>query len=234
MQDTFLCQPGFDTIMQTSRENVASSGIFVDKKMYILRVIDSEGKKVDKLKVMGLQIKKTTIPAVIGKKLESFIGRYLRGEEWSTVARDIVDLKTELMETDDYSLLGLPKGIKGIEDYTEAYNRDHNTRLPGHVAAALHYNKSLETYDDKESLVIMSGMKIRVYYLTDKFYGRFISIALPTDLEILPDWFFNDYNVDRKKQIDRLVDRPLKIILNAIGKKPPTANELLFDDLFGF
>ena len=50
------------------------------------------------------------------------------------------------------------------------------------------YNHCLEQYGDKESQRIVSGTKIKIFYLTKKF-GRFKSIALPTDIRVLPSWF---------------------------------------------
>lgn len=234
MRKTFLCQPEFDNIIKAGRENVASRGIFVQKKLYILRVVDSEGDKVDKLKIMGLQIKKTTLPAKVGKDLSNFIGRLLRGEDWHSIAEDIVAYKEMLENTDDYTLIGLPKGVKKVESYTADYKADPKCRLPGHVAAAIHYNICREKYKDHESPIITSGMKIRVFYITDKRENKFISIALPTDLEVIPEWFKKEFKVDRKKHIIRLIDMPLEGILHAIGKDVPSAQSLLLDELLVF
>lgn len=234
MRKTFLCQPEFDNIIKAGRENVASRGIFVKKKHYILRVVDSEGDKVDKLKIMGLQIKKTTLPPKVGKDLSNFIGRLLRGEDWHTIAEDIVAYKEMLETTDDVSLIGLPKGVKKVESYTADYKADRKCRLPGHVAAAIHYNICREQHKDYESPAIMSGMKIRVFYITEKRENKFISVALPTDLEVIPEWFKTEFKIDRKKHIIRLVDMPLENILSAIGKDVPSAQSLLLDDLLVF
>jgi DNA polymerase elongation subunit (family B) len=233
MQDTFLCQPGFDDIIKAGREVVASRGIFVEKKRYILRVIDNEGEKVDKLKVMGLDTKKTTIPPAIGKKLNEYVGRLLKGEEWDDIAKDIVDFKHYVETTDDVMDIGLPKGVNKVEDYTERLLHDANTRLPGHVAAAIHYNQLLEEYGDKDSEPIISGMKIKVFYLTRK-YGKFHSIAIPTDAQEVPEWFLANYTISRDKHIARLIDNPLGNIIKAIGKEVPTKQSLVVDDLLGF
>lgn len=233
MQDTFLCQPEFDDIIKAGREIVASKGIFVKKKRYILRVVDSEGAKVDKLKVMGLDTKKTIIPKEVGNKLNSYIGRLLRGEDWETIAKDIVDFKNYIRTTDDIMAIGLPKGIQGVEEYTRKYDANKTERLPGHVAAAIHYNIAIKEYDDKVSEPIKSGMKIKVFYLTEK-HGKFKSMALPTDLNSVPDWFLEYYTIDRDAHIQRLVDKPLQNILDAINKKTPSAQTVVVDSLLSF
>lgn len=106
-------------------------------------------------------------------------------------------------------------------------------RLPGHVAASIFYNECREKYDDKDSLPIVSGMKIKVFYLTQK-YGRFKSIALPTDTEQVPDWFLDHFTIDREAHILRLVDRPLTNIFKAIKVEVPSKQSLLVGELLEF
>lgn len=233
MRETFLCSPGFDNIIKCGREIVSNRGIFVDKKRYILRVIDSDGYSVDKMKVMGLDTKKTTMPRDVAAKLNGFIERYLKGEDWDVIAQDIVAYKDQLETTQDVMSIGLPKGIKGIEDYTRKMKADSTTRLPGHVAAAICYNLCLKKFNDTTSMPIMSGMKIKVFYITD-MVDRFKSVAIPVDIEQVPQWFLNEFKIDRAAHIQRLVDKPLGNIIRAIDKKVPTKQQLLNDDLLGF
>jgi len=234
MRETFLCSEGFDDIILTGREVVADRGIFVDKKRYILHIIDNEGEKVDKLKVMGVDTKKTTMPPEVAKRLNSYIERYLKKESWDTIANEIVEYKDQLETTNDIMSIGLPKGVKGVEEYTQNLKvYGEKTRLPGHVAASIHYNLCLKKYSDKESLPIVSGMKIKVFYIKHKV-ERFTSIALPTDVEVVPQWFLDHYEIDRKKHIERLVDNPLGNIIGAIGKDVPSRQGLLVDSLLEF
>lgn len=233
MQDAFLCQPGFDSRISCSREVVTGRGIFVDKKRYILHIIDVEGKPTDKMKIMGLDTKKTTLPKDVSKKLNGFVERYLKGEDWDTVAGDIVTYKEEILNTDDIMKIGLPKGIKGIEDYTEKYELDNDTNLPGHIAAALHFNKCLEEYKDKKSIQIRTGMKIKVFYLS-RMFGRFKSIAIPVDIEEVPQWFYDNFEVDREAHLERLVDNPLDNIIRAIGKETPSKQSMFVDSVLGW
>ena len=135
--------------------------------------------------------------------------------------------------TDEVLEIGLPRGVNRVEDYTVRWESDSSTRLPGHVAASIFYNQLLEKHEDKVSPPIMTGMKIKVFYLTEK-YGQFHSIALPTDIDMVPKWFLEEYTIDREKHIERLVDKPLGNIIKAIGREVPTAQSLVVDDLLGF
>lgn len=230
MRHNFLCNEGFDNIIKCGREIVASSGIFVTPKRYVLQMVNKDGKDTDKLKIMGLDTKKTILPKSVQDKLNSFIKRYLNDDSWDAISQDIVNYKDELLNA-DLATLGLPKGVKGVEKYTEDYRINKATRLPGHVAASILYNEMLVTHQDKDSFPIVSDMKIRVYYLKNNI-GRFKSIALPTDLERVPKWFETEIDVDRNAQILRLVDNPLENILKAVDKLPPSKKLLLINEMF--
>ncbi len=237
LQQTFLCNEGFDEVIKVGREIISDRGILVDKKRYVLHVVDKEGKPSDSMKVMGLDTKKTTLPRPIADRLNAFVAGYLKGSSWETVAREVVNYKDELRAVKDVMQIGLPKGIHGIEDYERQYRQfGEDTRLPGHVAAAIHYNQCLKEYGDKISPPITNDMKIKVFYL-DALHqlggSKFKSIALPTDIEVVPPWFLENFDIDYDAHIERLVDNPLQNILKAIGKRTPTKQDLLFDDLFG-
>jgi DNA polymerase elongation subunit (family B) len=230
----FLCQPEFSKYITANREIVSDRGIFVDKKRYILHIVDKEGKKKDEMKVMGLDTKKTTLPTAVSKKLNHFIERYLKGETWEELSRDIVKYKDELKNSKDIMDIGLPKGVNKMEEYTEKYVEDPDCKLQsGGAAASIHYNECLKEYDDKVSMDIKSGMKIKIFYLK-RPHGRFKTIAIPTDIEIVPSWFLENFEIDKNAHILRLIDNPLTNIIKAIGKNVPTKHSLMVDDLLGF
>lgn len=252
MRNTFLCNDGFDKYIRAGREIVSDRGIFVEKKRYILHIVDKEGKSVDELKVMGLDTKKTILPRVIADKLNSFVERLLKGEDWKDVSKSVVEYRDKLINADDITTLGLPKGIGDIEyfydksefrTFAKISEKTGRAHVSGHVAAALHYNRALKEYGDTVSMPIKDGMKIKVFYLIGSFEPYvlfndqqifFKSIALPTDIEVVPQWFLDDFKVDIDAHIERLVDNPLKNILKAINEVPPTRQTLLVNDLLTF
>ena len=235
MAETFLCAPEYAGLIRTSRELVADRGIFIDKKRYILHCVDIEGFPCDKLKTMGVELKKTSLPKDIAVRLSSFIERLLKGETWDAITADVVDLREHLHDTPDIMTLGLPKGIKKeLKGYTRAYRREGNkARLPGHIAAAIHYNECLDRFADNVSPRIVTGDRLKLFYLIHG-WGRFKSIALPMDIEEVPDWFTRHYTIDREQHLTRLVDNPLNNILKAIGKCVRTKQQILHDALLGY
>lgn len=233
MSSAFLCQPEFNSFIKTGREVVSDKGIFVEKKRYILHLVDVEGKRCDKMKVMGLDTKKTTLPKHVSDKLNNLIGDYLKGDSWDNVALKAVEFKDWLQNDADILLIGLPKGVKNVTEYTLKYQADKSTNLPGHVAASIFYNICIEQYGDHESLPITSGTKIKVFYLKHPV-GRFKSIALPTDTKRAPNWFLDNFEIDMKAHLERLVDNPLQNIVKAIGKQAPSRHTILVDSVLEF
>lgn len=241
MRNSFLCSEGFDTLVKAGREVVTDSGIFVDKKRYVLHLIDLDGKAIDKLKVMGLEMRKTTTPKPIQKFLKEVVTRVLRDDNWDDIDEYILQQKSTVANKMDLMDIGLPKGCNGIEEYTPKFHENVQMgakakgkhRIPGHVSAAIHYNMMLNEYDDKESMPVVSDMKIKVFYLKSPVNG-FKNIALPTDLEIVPDWFKENFDpiIDRKLHSQKLVDANLSHIFNAIGREVPTFQSKLFDTMF--
>ncbi len=231
--DSFLCTGEYTKLIKAARECVAPRGIFVTPKRYMLDVADLDGERVTYLKVMGLDTKKTILPKYVRDALNSYLGRFLRGEAWEIIAEEIVEMK-ETMRKSDISLLGLPKSVNKIELYSQTLQIEgESARLPGHVRAAIYYNSKLDEFNDKESLRITSGMKCRIFYLK-RAEGKFKSIALPTDLKKVPDWFTQRINVDVDTQIEKLIDKPLENILRVIGKVPPSKQTLFVDNLLEF
>lgn len=232
MREAFGCQPGYDDLISAEVDVIATKAIFIKPKHYLMHVVSQEGADKDEMKVMGVQLKKTTIPKPISKKLIATLEKFLKGTEWRETSHDFVEFKLKLLGSENVMDIGLPKGVKQVQEYTEAYQSNNKTNLPGHVAAAIFYNMCLDAYGDVENFKITSGMKIKTFYLKRKF-GRFKSIALPTDIKAPPKWFMEHFSdiIDRDAQVLRLVDNPLKTILGAIDKYVPTPMTIIYEDV---
>ena len=234
MRDAFFVNDEFNDIIECEREIVSKRGIFVMKKKYMLHLVDLDGYAVDKLKVMGLDTKRTTIPKAISTVLEKFIERLLKGESWDDIEPDIVAYKDELLNGKSILDIGIPSGVNKIEEYTRNLRDDPKTYLPGTVGPCIFYNICRERYNDNESPMITSGMKTKKFFLKKKD-GRFGTISLPTDMTEfeIPEWF-KDFEIDKITHMDRLVDAPINNVIKAIGEQSPTKQSLHLKSLFEF
>ncbi len=235
-QDAFLCNDDYKEMISAELDVIASKSIFIKKKYYVMQLAWSGGSETDKIKLMGVSLKKTTIPKAVATKLTKFVQDLLKGKDWAEIGQEIVEYKDWIISKASVGEIGLPKGIKGINEKEEEYKAgDTKVKLSGHASASLFYNLCLDQYEDKESMRIFSGMKIKTYYLRKKF-GRFKSIAIPTDMKKPPQWFTEHFSgiIDRDKQADRLIDKPLANILDAINKMVPTRQSMLYDELVSY
>lgn len=235
MRDRFNCSGGRDTYIVAERETIVERGIFIRKKHYMLYAVNIDGHATDTMIVKGLQIKKTSIPRNIRVPLTKMFERFLKGTEWLKISEDIVEFRNELRELDVIDL-GIPINVKTLDESSEKYDEDPNSNIPGHTRAAIFYNICLDEYGDKESMKLLNGMKIvRYYFVKGKTFGKFNSIALPIDLDIIPDWFkhFLPY-IDKERQIQVLYDSPIRNIITAIGEPLPTEKTLLANEIFTY
>jgi len=235
MKKAFHCINGRENYILAEQEVISDKGIFVAKKHYLLHLVSLDGKEVDKMKVMGLQIKKTNLPKYIRQTLTSFFERFLKGEDWKFVKKDIVELKKSLKKRNVLDL-GVPSGVNSIEKYTSAYNLDKDAYIPHMAKASIFYNICLEKYNDGESYKIRSGEKVKKFYFyKKKKFGNFNAIAIPVDLQLIPDWWRNlEPYVDVNRQLLSLIDKPIKTILDAIGEAVPNEKNILADELLEF
>lgn len=233
----FLLNDQFIGMFAVSQEIISDKAIITEgKKNYMMHVVERDGIRTDKMKITGLAIKKTTTPRPIRKMLTSHFERYLKGESWKSVGLSLLEHREPLLKGDfDIDSLCLPGRVNKLEEYTQVYERKEKKTVPGRCKAAIFWNKCLEKYEDMESLKIVSGMKVNSFYLK-KPIGDFKSIAVPVDLEKLPDWFQTDIipKIDKEQQVIRLIDQVCKPLLIAMNEMIPTRKTLLVDELVDF
>ncbi len=110
-------------VIGAEREIISDKSIFVSKKKYIARVLDSEGVRYTepKTKVMGLELIKSSTPVFSRKKLKESIDIMLDSskdemQEWiSTVRDEFMNIPLgEIATTSGVSSLDYELGDKGI------------------------------------------------------------------------------------------------------------------------
>ena len=242
IRNAFLCQPGYDTLIQAGREIVGSRGIFQAKKKYMIKVIDKEGKRVNELKSMGSEIKKSDTPKIIQIFLKDTVNQILDGVDYDDVATFVNNERKRIMKSGKVSLfsVGVAKQVNELDKFLAEYRAPGSQRsksgkkltIPGHARAALNYNFMLEQFD-KGAKLIASGDKVLVYYLRPNEYN-FESMAVPSDMTRFPDWFLENFKVDKSKTEERMFDSKLEGIFTAIGKDVPSPQSVLTNSLMTF
>lgn len=210
------------------REAIAERGIWVAKKRYALNVWDNEGVRYEspKLKVMGLEIVKSSTPAPVRVTLKEAV-RLTLTEDEKTLQKYIEKVKADFDKLTPEEI-AFPRGCNGINKYasrTDIYSKG----TPLHVRGALLFNHHLEQNKlTKKYETIQEGEKIKYLYMIEpNTLGEnafsFIS-KLPPELDIHK---YVDYDTMFKKAF---LD-PLSQIIDGLGWT--TEPQATLEDLFG-
>jgi DNA polymerase elongation subunit (family B) len=214
--------------MQMKREVLADKGIWVAKKRYILNVHNSEGVQYaqPKLKVMGLEMVKSSTPMVVRNKFEDFLHIILHRSE-SDLHKAVKEYREEFSSLSPEDA-AFPRGINDLKKYTDK-TTIYGKGTPIHVRGALLFNHLLvKNKLDKKHQLINEGDKIKFLYLRkpNKINENVISF-----INTLPKEFNLDEYIDYDLQFEKSFLDPLQIILDAIGWK--SEKKATLQDFFG-
>jgi DNA polymerase elongation subunit (family B) len=209
--------------MQMKREALCDQGIWTAKKRYILRVHNNEGVQYakPKLKVMGLEMIKSSTPSSCREKMWEAIDVIFNKDENSLI-EFIDNFRKEFREL-DVSEIAFPRGVNGLAKYSDP-NNIFGKKCPIHVRGSLLYNHLLKTKKlDKKFEAIKEGEKIKYIHLKEPNIIQSDVIAFPSSLPKELD--IHKY-IDYDTQFDKSFVEPLKIIVNSIGWKTERVSSL--------
>ena len=239
MEQAFHVPREMGSVIRGGREIVASKGLFITKKRYAVMVIDKEGKRKDDnghpgdVKVMGLDLKRSDTPKVIQEFLSGVLQDVLTNSSRDQVIETIRNFKYEFSERPGWEK-GSPKRVNNLTMYAKKEEREGRANMPGHVRAAINWNNLRRMNSDNHSMQIVDGMKVIVCKLKNNPLG-WTSIAYPTDVMHLPEWFkelsFNDAEMEATV-IDGKIDNLLSVMNWNLASATNTENT--FENLFDF
>ena len=156
------------------QEVIAKSGIFVTKKRYGLKIINDNGKKVDKMMVKGLDTVRSSFPTAMRTMLSKVLEDILMSVSKTELDKFIINFKNS-MKLMDFNKIAIPISVKGISKYTKREGdifKSHTLGTPVHVKSALYYNDFLKYYKiSKQYSGIANGEKIKWVYLKQNPLG---------------------------------------------------------------
>ena len=206
----------YDQKMFMKREAIADKGIWTAKKRYALNVYDNEGVRYTepKLKVMGLEIVKSSTPASCRDALKTAVKMIMNGTE-QEVQTFIADFREEFKKL-PFEDVAFPRSVSELSKYTD------NPRelvipkgAPIHVRGSLSYNYMLYKHKlEKRYEAIKDGEKTKFCYLKEP---NPVGQNVFSILSSLPKEFELEQYIDYDTQFDKSFVEPLKIILNSVG-----------------
>lgn len=214
----------FEQKMEMKREVLADRAIWTAKKRYIVNVYNNEGVEYAKpqIKVMGLEVKKSSTPTACRDKLWEVIDLILNKDEKSV--QDFITQFRQDFKTLPVQDIAFPRGVNGISTYTDVKTKSFTKGTPIHVRGSIVYNQAIRKGKlDKKYPLITDGEKIKFIYLKEP---NTIQSNIISFTQVLPKELDLDKYIDYTLQFDKSFLEPLKIILESIGWKAEKTSSL--------
>jgi DNA polymerase elongation subunit (family B) len=204
----------YDQKMIMKREGLSDKGIWTAKKRYILNVYNNEGVQYNEphLKVMGLEMIKSSTPAPVREKMRQLIKLLMIAEE-SDIQKFIADFREEF-KTLPVEEVSFPRGLNGLKEYSDSKTL-YKKGTPIHVKGAILYNHFLnEKKLTTKYQLILEGEKLKFTYLKSPNPFKDTVVSFPTRL---PKEFGLQEYIDYDTQFEKTFLEPVKVILDCVG-----------------
>jgi len=152
------------------QEVIAKSGLFVTKKRYGMKIINDNGKKVDKMLIKGLDVVRASFPLAMKEMLSKVLEDILMNVPKEQLDKYIINFRNS-MKLMDFNKIAIPISVKRISKYTlkdSGLFSSYTMGTPVHVKSSIFYNDFL-TYKNisKRFTPISNGEKIKWVYLKE-------------------------------------------------------------------
>ena len=200
--------------MEMKREALSNKGLWTAKKRYILNIFNNEGVsyKEPYMKVMGLEMIKSSTPSSIREKMKQAIKIMMSGTE-QDIHNFIAEFREEFRKLPPEEI-SFPRGLNGLNKYSDAATL-YKLGTPIHVKGAILYNNFLNQNNlTKKYPLIQEGEKVKFTYLKMPNHFKDTVISYPSRLP--KELGLHDY-IDYDMQFDKAFLEPIKVILDCMG-----------------
>lgn len=214
--------------MKMKREALARNGIWTGKKHYILDVYDNEGVRYAQpdLKVMGLEMVKSSTPDIIRTKMKEAIVLIVRTDEQTV--QDYITTFREQFNHLPIEEIASPRGVSDINKFVDPVTL-YRKSTPIHVKGAILHNHYIKEKGlTKKYPLIKEGEKLKYVLLKTPNPFKDSVVAFQNRL---PTEFGLEKHIDYDTMFDKTFLDPIKGVLNVIGWKAEKVNSL--EDFFG-
>lgn len=212
------------------RECIGDVGVFLQKKRYVLHVLDEEGVKKAKTKYVGVEVVRTSIPTALKPLLKEIIEIMLNTQDY-VKANHALKHVYDTFKTLPIENVATVMGMKNYEKYAAQCDGFTVCKgMPIHCKAAYYYNKILERDKlDKIYEKISSGDKVRFFYVQKPNQFGIDAIAFKYSW---PKEFSKYFKLDYDKVFEKAVFAPIERMYEAVGWRAYVPNKAVQTDLF--
>ena len=220
MKDIFHCTDKAAELQKAAKEVVATKGLFISKKRYALGVIEHDGFIVGtsdnpEMKIMGIQVKRSDTPQIVRSVLKKMLSSLLTTGNTDDLQKILKNFKKNDWQKLKPWQKGKPSAVNKLTFYTKEYQKTGKCSV-GQVMASINWNNMIDMMGDKKSPKILDGAKVIVCKLKEGNVYNMNSIALPIDLNIIPQWF-KDLPFDEQKMAGSVVNKTIESIFGVLN-----------------
>ena len=187
--------------LSLKNELYSSRGLFLTKKRYSIRVLRQEGKIVDKIINMGIEIKRSDYPSKTKEFLGDLLEIILKREDFSlsNILKFIENSKKEfeeLIDKGDVSVAkpvsygrvlskykSIPQAVRGMENWNKIVYKIHTVGTKAYLFRILGIDEKNAPNDVLEKYNM---------YISNNSSKDLNAIAIPIEEGILPHYFIRD------------------------------------------
>jgi DNA polymerase elongation subunit (family B) len=219
-----------DSRITFKREAISDVGLFLQKKRYVLHVLDEEGIPCNKFKYTGVEIARTTMPAPLKPYAKKIVETMLLTRDQSKTD-EIISETYEKFKTLPIGDISFVVGLKGYEKYASRCTDFKTVKsMPCHVKAAYMHNLLLKTFNvDKKYEKISSGDKIRYFYVRQPNKYAVNAIAYKY---YYPEEFVKFFEPDHDMMFEKIIYSAVERFYEAVNWSPRKPGEAVQCDLF--
>ena len=212
------------------REVIADVGVFLQKKRYVLHILDDEGIPMDKYKYTGVEVVRSTMPAAIKPHVKNIIETMLSTQSIAETNKAL-DKTYKIFKDLPIEDIAFVSGIKGYEKYAAQCDGYKTAKgMPIHVKAAYYHNLLLKRMGiERKYENISSGDKVRYFYIQQPNPYNLSSLAYKY---YYPEEFKKIFHADYDKMFEKILYAVIERFYDNVNWTPQKPGSAVQTNLF--
>ena len=212
------------------RECICDTGVFLQKKRYVLHVLDDEGIPVDKFKYTGVEVVRSTMPSAIKPYVKKIIETMMTTKELSKTDRVFLDAY-ETFKSLPIEEIAFVMGVKEYDKYARKCSEFNTVKaMPIHTKAAYFYNLMIDRFNiSNDYEKISNGDKIRYFYVKQPNKYGLNAIGYKY---YMPKEFKGVFEPDTELMFEKIIFNIIERFYDAVGWKMKQPGKQVQTDLF--
>lgn len=212
-----------NNFLNVKNEWLASAGLFVAKKMYVIQMVFKEGIAKEKLASTGISLKRASTPAVLKPFIENVVRNILAFKDKNEIDKLIIDECDKLNSIYDISDIAIPISLGDVSSYEG---------IPVHVRGINIWNNYFApTERDKLNSGKVKYLYVKQWENMELNLNKEYVISVPS-VNRYWDYVKGKITVDYDKMKERLILKPIDAFYHAVNWSLPLQTRVVYNTLF--